>query len=68
VNTAPALQPTPNHGDLLLELEARQDEVLAQLDGLNLRLEQVLAEYSPPVPSPAAQFPANTTLIPSKAA
>ena len=30
---------------LLDELEARQDEVLRQLDELNLRLEQTLAEY-----------------------
>ena len=31
--------------NLLDELEARQDEVLRQLDELNQRLEQTLAEY-----------------------
>jgi hypothetical protein len=32
---------------LLQELEARQDELLEQLDALNARLEQLLAEYTP---------------------
>ena len=49
----------PRRIDLLQELETRQDEVLAQLDALNTRLEKLLAEYT-------AQQP--TKLGPSKAA
>jgi hypothetical protein len=37
----------PRRVDLLHELEARQDEVLDQLDALNARLEKLLAEYTP---------------------
>lgn len=33
---------------LLAELEARQDEVLEQLDALERRLDKLLAEYNPP--------------------
>jgi hypothetical protein len=48
----------PRRVDLLAELEARQDEVLEQLDALNARLEKLLAEFTPerpaaPVPAPA---------------
>ena len=38
------LKPAPT---LLAELESRQDDVLEQLDHLNQRIEQVLAEWSP---------------------
>ncbi len=31
----------------LVDIEARQDEVLRQLDELERRIEQVLAEYAP---------------------
>jgi hypothetical protein len=34
----------PAAGSLLEELDARQDEVLGELDRLNARIEQVLAE------------------------
>jgi hypothetical protein len=49
----------PRRVDLLQELEARQDEVLEQLDALNAQLEKLLAEYTPdrpaaPVPAKAA--------------
>jgi hypothetical protein len=36
---------------LLAEIDVRQDEVLRQLDELNARLEQVLAEYNPARPA-----------------
>ena len=39
---------------LLEELDARQDEVLAKLDELNLRLEQVLRQCGPLVEREAA--------------
>jgi len=39
---------------LLEELDARQEEVLAQLEALNLRIEQVLRECAPAVQSEAA--------------
>lgn len=39
--------PTPPLSDPLADLEARQDEVLEQLDALNQRLERVLAEFTP---------------------
>lgn len=35
--------------DLLAQLEARQDEVLSQLNELDSRLEKLLAEFAPPV-------------------
>lgn len=47
-----ARQPlTVNPGSLTLleELDQRQDEVLAALDALNLRIEQVLKECAPAV-------------------
>jgi hypothetical protein len=37
----------PNQRTLLDELDQRQDEVLARLDELNLRIESVLQEHSP---------------------
>ena len=44
---------------LLEELDARQDELLAELDRLNLRLEQVigqcLSERDPPAKEPLAK-------------
>jgi hypothetical protein len=46
----------PRRVDLLQELEARQDEVLEQLDALNAQLEKLLAEYTlerPVVAGPA---------------
>ncbi len=39
---------------LLEELDLRQDEVLAQLDALNLRIEQVLRECAATVQRDAA--------------
>jgi hypothetical protein len=38
----------PDHHSqvLLAELDSRQDAVLAELDALNLRLEQALAEHT----------------------
>jgi hypothetical protein len=35
------------HFDELLELEARHDDLLARLDSLDKRVEQVLAQYLP---------------------
>jgi len=47
------------HLTLLEELDARQDELLAELDRLNLRLEQVigqcLSERDPPAKEPLAK-------------
>jgi hypothetical protein len=37
--------PAPAKGDLLLELETRQDEVLIQLAELEQRVERALAEF-----------------------
>jgi hypothetical protein len=42
----------------ILEIEARQDEALRELDLLERRLEQVLAEYLPTQPS------VQSTLVP----
>jgi hypothetical protein len=42
---------TADRDDLLAQLEARQDEVLSQLDALDARLEKLLAEFAPPAPS-----------------
>jgi hypothetical protein len=46
---------TPSAPTMLDELEARQDEVLVQLEALNARLEQVLAEFAPAKSSPASR-------------
>jgi hypothetical protein len=43
--------------DLLAQLEARQEEVLDQLNALDARLEKLLAEFAPPAaakPQPLA--------------
>jgi hypothetical protein len=47
------MQAKPRPVDLLQELEARQDEVLEQLEALNQRLEMTLAQYAPKVPTPS---------------
>jgi hypothetical protein len=47
----------PRRVDLLRELEARQDEVLEQLDALNVQLEKLLAEFAPQ--RPEAHRPSN---------
>jgi hypothetical protein len=45
--------PAPKHAaPLLLDLEARQDDVLRQLDELNRRVEAVLAQCRPQVGPP----------------
>jgi hypothetical protein len=43
---------------LLEELDARQDEVLAELDALNRRLEQVLKEFTIARPANDDSLPA----------
>ncbi len=43
----PTMDQPPRRIDLLQELEARQDELLEQLDALNSRLERLLAEFTP---------------------
>ena len=45
------LKPAPT---LLAELESRQDDLLEQLDQLNQRIEQLLADWSPRRESAAA--------------
>lgn len=44
-STTPVTEPSLR-GSLLEELDARQDEVLAQLEDLNKRLEQVLSAWT----------------------
>ena len=49
----------------VLDIEARQDDVLRQLEELERRLDQILAEYSP-APSSSAQpsaAPSSATLL-----
>jgi hypothetical protein len=38
----------PSRQSLLDELDARQDELLVQLDELNAKIEQVLAQFAGP--------------------
>lgn len=44
--------------DLLAEIELRQDDVLARLDQLNARIEQVLADWTRPDKSAETGTPA----------
>lgn len=50
----PVVAATSSSQTLLEELDLRQDEVLAQLDALNLRIEQVLRECAATVQREAA--------------
>ena len=43
------------HYSLLDELDARQNEVLAELDALNVRVKQLLDEYTKPKQLPTAE-------------
>jgi hypothetical protein len=40
--------------DLLLDLEARHEKLIAQLDELNIRVERALAEWQPRGPAPSS--------------
>jgi hypothetical protein len=42
MNSAPVVFPPPESARFLIELEARQDELLRQLDELNHRIEQAI--------------------------
>lgn len=46
----PCMDQQPPPASLLEELDRRQDEVLSQLDELEARIAQLLAEYAPAKP------------------
>ena len=48
----PAMDSISDTTRRILEIEARQDEALRELEALERRLEQVLAEYLPLAASP----------------
>jgi hypothetical protein len=48
----PAMDSISDTTRRILEIEARQDEALRELEALERRLEQVLAEYLPMLASP----------------